>query len=169
MSSEERFRGCDRIEGSYDLETGDIILWNPKECDKEDLFLILTHEWGHKVYHEWLSDKARTTWLKIHTEERIDFQLEESYPSIKLPEEEFCTVFCIVSEKLYLKKVGAIMQAKKLTRRINESFPKAAAFVETQIRKPPQKKDFSRPRGRRDITQKEVQAIKAWIRSAIEH
>lgn len=100
---------------------------------------------------------------------RIDFRLEESYPSMKLPEEEFCTVFCIVSKRLYLKKLGVTMPAKKLAQRINESFPKAAAFVESQLKKSPTHKNVPKSKGSRDITHREVETIKAWIRSAIEH
>jgi hypothetical protein len=169
ISYEERFLRNERVDGSYDVETGEIILWNPQNAEEEDLFIVLTHEWGHKIYHEWLSDKERTDWLKIRSEERIDFELNKFYPAVKLPEEEYCAVFCIISKKLFLEKMGMKRQEKKIAQRIKKEFPKAAALVEGHIGKGARKRvSLSSPR-RHDITHREVEAIKAWIRETIQH
>ena len=123
VSQEERVVGGERVDGSYDLETGQVILWHPEGANEEDLFIILAHEWGHKVYHEWLLAAERSDWLIIRSEEKIDFELSQSYPLVKLPEEEYCTIFCIVSEKLYLKRTGMKIQEDKLASKMKKELP----------------------------------------------
>ncbi len=169
ISKEERFIKNKRVDGSYDIETGQVILWSPNETHQEDLFIVLTHEWGHKIYHEWLSDKEKENWLIIRSKERIDFDLDKSYPALKLPEEEYCTVFCLVSKVLYWKKMGMRDQSKKLSEKMRKSFPLASKLVETQIQKSAQQNKRLKDRSLHDITHQEVETIKAWIRQAIEN
>ena len=169
VSSETRFRNGNRIEGSYDLETGEVILWNPNITDQEGLFVVLTHEWGHKFYNEWISTQDRGRWLQIRSEERIDFSLDRFYPTIKLPEEEFCTIFCLVSKELYLEKIGMSQQAKKILGRLKEEFPKATALVLRQLNRSSKKTASKlRPLHDREITHREVEVIKSWIHKTID-
>lgn len=167
FSKEKRFAGKESVEGSYDLETRQIILWNPTH-NEEDLFLILTHEWGHKFYHEWLSEKQRAEWLKVRSYENIDFDLKSTYSYFQIPEEEYCTVFSLVSLVLYWSKMNMKKKSQKLHQKIKQEFPEAARTIERHLNTKTSHKSSSSPSSDRSITRREVEALKNWIHKAIE-
>ena len=169
ISQEERFLRKERVDGSYDMETGEIILWHPENASEEDLFVVLTHEWGHKIYHEWLSDRERTEWLKARSQETIDFGLRRFYPTLKLPEEEYCTIFCLVCKKLYWRKIGMKLQSQKLSQKIKREFPRAASVVEKHIKGSSKKQLNSAKQGQYHITHSEVEMVRSWIQNALRH
>lgn len=167
ISQEDRFIGKEKVEGSYDIETGQVILWNPKE-DEEDFFIVLTHEWGHKVYHEWISKKQREEWLFIRSIEKIDFGLKKTYSAIRIPEEEYCTVFSLVSLVLYLRKIQMNKKSEKLYKKIKQEFPKAAQVVENQMKMKNKANLSLNSSVNRNITKKEVESLKKWIHQVID-
>jgi hypothetical protein len=169
ISKEERYVKGERVDGSYDVERGEVILWNLENIEEEDLFIVLTHEWGYKIYHEWLSDKERAEWLKVRLEEKIDFGLNKSCSSVQLPEEEYCTIFSVVSKEIYLKNISMKKQALKIKNRINQEFPQAALTIKQHIKKSSPRKNNLKPSKIRNITHREVLAIKTWIRQAIQN
>lgn len=168
ISKEKRSRKGEKIDASYDAETGEIILWNPSKLKEEDLFIVLTHEWGHKLYHEWLTDNEKREWLRIRSEECIDFDLSKFYLSVQLPEEEFCSVFCIVSQKLYFMRQGMQVASKKIGSKMEKQFPRSAAFVQKRILKSSVKRRTAKAHGEHNITHREVEVVKAWIREALQ-
>lgn len=159
-----RFAQGERIDGSYDIETGEIILWGPNLEDEEGLLLIITHEWGHKIYHEWLNEDEIKEWLQVRCIEKIDFDLKRNYPSFKQPEEEFCTLFSLISLAKYWDINGMKERSKKLSLKISGSFPRATQTVERHISK---NSKLSRKNPRNQITHKEVERLKAWVLKAI--
>ncbi|HEX5037271.1 MAG TPA: hypothetical protein VFX30_08950 [bacterium] len=159
----QRFLDGEKIDGSYDIETGEIILWEPDLEDREGLFLIITHEWGHKIYHERLSGHEIEKWLRIRSFEKIDFDLKMAYPAVKHPEEEFCTLFSLVSLVRYWNKKGMKTRSKKLAAKLRSEFPRATRSIEKYIsKKSPRPKNAGN-----HITHTEVEKLKAWVNKAI--
>lgn len=167
ITSESRIRGTERVDGSYDLETGEVILWEPDESDQEGLFIVLTHEWGHKLYHEGLTDTERAKWLRFRSEGVIDFELSAYYSAQKLPEEEYASLFSLVSQVLYWRRNGMRSKSSKLAKKIDEKMPKARALIEKHITTSRLKNKSGSPRKSRSIYHREVEMMKKWIREAI--
>ncbi len=167
FSKEKRFVRKEAVAGSYDLETRQVILWDPPH-DEEDFFLILTHEWGHKFYHEWLTDKQRVEWLKVRSLENIDFDLKSTYSYFQIPEEEYCTVFSLVSLVLYWRKMKMKKKSQKLHQKIKQEFPEAANIVEQHLNTKNSRKSSSSQNSDRSITKREVEILKNWIHKAIQ-
>ncbi len=160
---QRRFNQGERIDGSYDIETGEIILWEPDLNDEEGLILIITHELGHKIYHEWLERAEVEEWLIVRSLETIDLGLMQSYSAIKRPEEEFCTLFSLASLAKYWDKNKMKAQSKKLTKKLKKTFPIATNTIEKCISKNKHSKKSSH-----DITHREVQHLKEWIHRVID-
>src|SRR3989338_3312589 len=158
-----RFVGGEQIDGSYDIETGEIILWGPKLEDREGLFLVITHEWGHKIYHEWSDSREIEEWLLVRSLEKIDFDLKKAYPAVKHPEKEFCTLFSLVSLVKYWDKIGMKAQSKKLSSKLQTEFDLASRTIEKHISK------RARPFGKsgNHITHREVERLKACVHKII--
>ncbi len=167
FSEEKRFVKKEAVEGSYDLETRQIILWDPPH-NEEDFFLILTHEWGHKFYHEWLSEKQRVEWLKVRSLENIDFDLKTTYSHFQIPEEEYCTVFSLVSLVLYWRKIKMKKKSRKIYQKIKQEFPEAAHIVEQHLNAKNSRKSSSSQNSDRSITRREVETLKNWIHKAVQ-
>ncbi len=158
----QRFTGREQVDGSYDIETGEVILWNPNLKDQEGLFLVITHEWGHKLYHEWLSHHDIEEWLFVRSFEKIDFDLAKVYSSMKQPEEEFCTLFSLVSLAIFWEKKGMKLPSKKLMSKLKAEFPLATKTIQKHTKKHPIKST-------RDITHREVESLKKWVHKVIDN
>lgn len=163
LIKQQRFIHGEKVDGSYDIETGNVILWEPNFKDQEGLFLIITHEWGHKIYHEWLTHQDIEEWLFVRSLEKIDFDINKTYPVVKQPEEEFCTVFSLVSLVKYWSKNNMKTQSKKLASKLNAEFPIASRIIEKYIKKTTKsshKSDYN-------ITHREVENLKKWVHKII--
>ncbi len=167
FSKEKHFVKKEAVEGPYDLETRQVILWNPNQ-NEEEFFIFLTHEWGHKFYHEWLSEKQRSEWLKIRSRENIDFDLKNSYSVFQIPEEEYCTVFSLISLVLYWRKMKMKKKSHKLHQKIKQEFPEAAKIVEQHIHTKSANHSSLAHSPDRNITSREVEVLKNWIHRAIQ-
>ncbi len=167
FSKEKRFVGKESVEGSYDLETRQVILWNPAH-NEEDLFLVLTHEWGHKFYHEWLSENQRREWLKLRSVENIDFNLKTTYSHFQIPEEEYCTIFSLVSLVLYWRRKNMKKKSQKLHEKMKQEFPEATHTVKQHLNTKLPRQSSSSHSSDRSITRREVEALKTWIHKAIQ-
>ncbi len=97
----------------------------------------------------------------------IDFDLDKFYAAILLPEEEYCTVFVVVSKVMDLMRKDMKEKAKKLSNKIKQEFPLAASLVRGHIGKKGVKNN-SESSGNRNITHQEVKTVKDWIRQALE-
>lgn len=158
-----RFAYGEKIDGSYDIETGEIILWDPNLQDQEGLFLVITHEWGHKIYHEWCHSYDIEEWLVVRSLEKIDFDLKKTYPAVKQPEEEYCTLFSLISLAKYWNKKDMKISSRKLNSKLKSKFPLTSRVIEKHIIK----KSTSTKNAHCHITHNEVVGLKAWVHKVI--
>lgn len=78
---QQREKLGEKIDGSYEHETERILFWDPDSNDELGLFIILSHEIGHKIYQEILETRTQQQWLKIFSQEYVEKSVQESYPS----------------------------------------------------------------------------------------
>ncbi len=162
LIKQQRFTNGEKVDGSYDIETGEIMLWDPDLNDEEGLILIVAHEWGHKIYHEWLTEDEIKRWLYARSMESIDMGLSQSYPSTKRPEEEFCTLFSLASLAKYWDKNNMKVQAKKLIQKLRRHLPSTTHLIEKCMNN-----DTKSHKNCRNITHREVESLKKWIHKVI--
>lgn len=148
-----------KIDGSYDPETGHIILWDPKIQDVKDFILIISHELGHKIFQEILTSDDKKEWFIQNSLEKIDASIVKNYPSKKQLEEHYCWIFSILSYTLFLKKKGEVDKMKKLINKTKKRYPKGTELV---------LKHLTKYDKQHHLYHSQVVALKKWILSAIK-
>lgn len=162
---QQREKLGEKIDGSYEHETERILLWDPDSNDELGLFIILSHEIGHKIYQEILETRAQQQWLKIFSQEYIEKSVQESYPSHKASEEQFCW---LVSAALFFKifnkgKLTAMIQKKE--KELLKTNPQGLAFVKKIIRNDKVAAKQSKKPDADHIYHSQVIAFKKWLAS----
>lgn len=151
-----------KIDGSYDPETGHIILWDPQIQDVRDFILIISHELGHKIFQEILTPLDKKEWFVLTSLEKLDASIVESYPSKKQLEEHYCWIFSVLSYTLFLKKEGKVVKMKKLIKKIKKRYPKGTELVLKHFTK------YEKDTSQHLLYHSQVVALKKWILSAIK-
>ena len=158
----ERWVTNKRMDGNYEHETGEIILWDPDFKDKIGLFIILTHEIAHKIYQEIFDQKTRQKWLIICSKEPIEKSIRESYPSHIAPEEQFCWLISLgaclnffsseMKEKLKIKE-----------QKILQTNPLGYQFAKSALKSSFLKAKRAKGQEVKGIFHWQVEALKEWL------
>lgn len=151
-----------RMDGSYDHEAGKIILWNPDMIDELGLFIILSHEIGHKIYQEKLNQTTLRKWLEICSQEPIEKSIQESYPSHIAPEEQFCWLVSIVACLNFFNK-EMTKRLKKKEKEILKTNPQGYKFAKYAITRQPVKNSLKNNKNTEGIFHWQVEALKKWL------
>jgi len=147
------------VDASYDIETGHILLWGDIHVDDFDLVIVLSHEFGHLLFHERLLNKDRKEWMKLYAEEPLDFGLREDYSAFQIAEETFCCVCSIFGVVFWLEKSGMKNKAKKIRKKLEKRSPKINQFVE---------KVFAKKMGEeKELFHTTVEKVRRWIEEEI--
>lgn len=151
-----------RMDGSYDHETGKIILWNPDPVDKLGLFIILSHEIGHKIYQEKLNQIALRKWLEICSQEPIEKSIQESYPPHIAPEEQFCWLTSIAACLNFFDE-KMVRKSKKKEQEILKTNPRGYKFAKSALTKQPTRSSPRKKINVEGIFHWQVVALKKWL------
>lgn len=163
-----RYTSKGKLEATYDPETGNVLFWNPVIDSKIDLLTVLSHEIGHKIFQEILTNQERKEWFKNVSHEKIDFSIKDCYPSRKYLEEHFCWLFSVWSLILFLKKINRREKMSEIKNKIEKNYPLGSRTLKKLLRK----RSYSRsktagqssPNG---IYRSQVIAFKKWVYSVI--
>lgn len=109
--------------------------------------------------------RSQQEWLKIFSQEVIEKSVQESYPSHKAPEEQFCW---LVSAALFFKifnrgKLTAMIQKKE--KELLKTNPQGLAFVRTVIKNGKVSAKQSKKSNPKHIYHSQVIAFKKWLAS----
>lgn len=167
LMPEERVISKKRVGASYHHETGNILIWNPKFENQADLLIILSHEIGHKIFHEELIPIERKEWFSKTSEENIDNSIKWYYPSKVHLEEHFCWLFSGWTYSLYLKKLGETKKMRKFITDMQKKYPKGTKFLRQKLRKRHRVKKNTPTSYHCDLRHEQVIAFKKWLKEVL--